>query len=295
MSLRLPLVLAAAALIQSAGQAPPAPPDTEIYLAPLSTAGGHITLGAPVNVTHSPGYDNQPAFTADGAILFTSMRDGKQTDVYRLDLTTGRVTQVTRTPESEYSPTPTPDGGLSVVRVEADGTQRLWRFAADGTAPRLLLPDVKPVGYHAWIDDASLALFVLGPPATLQVADLRTGKARVVATDIGRSLQRIPGGHTISFVQRERVNGHVVPRVSEFDPASGRVSVLTDAVPGVEDADLAWTPDGTLLMAADGKLYAWRRGGRWTSVADLQRLSLRGVSRLAVSPRADELALVAQP
>ena len=40
-----------------------------------------------------------------------------------------------------------------------------------------MLADVKPVGYHAWADDHTLALFVLGQPATLQLADTRTGKA----------------------------------------------------------------------------------------------------------------------
>src|SRR5215471_8220130 len=43
-------------------QAPPAapaaqaPPDTEIYLAPLTSANGQITVGAPENITNSPGY-----------------------------------------------------------------------------------------------------------------------------------------------------------------------------------------------------------------------------------------------
>src|SRR3982751_2091134 len=60
--------------------APPpaqAPPDTEIYLAPLKTANGTFELGAPIDITNNPGYDNQPFFTPDGAgILFTSMRPG---------------------------------------------------------------------------------------------------------------------------------------------------------------------------------------------------------------------------
>ena len=55
-----------------------------------------------------------------------------------------------------------------------------------------MLENVKPVGYHAWADDHTLALFVLGQPATLQLADTRTGTARTIASDIGRSIQRIP-------------------------------------------------------------------------------------------------------
>ena len=169
------LVLALLAAVQAAP-----PPDTEIFLAPLSTGAG-APVGTPVNVTNSPGYDNQPSFTPDGAaILFTSIRGGgTQTDIYRYDVASAATTRVTNTPESEYSPTVTPDGAhISVIRVEADGTQRLWRFTIDGRAPELVLTDVKPVGYHAWADDRTLALFVLGSPATLQIADTRTGEGR---------------------------------------------------------------------------------------------------------------------
>src|SRR5512133_2953650 len=165
-----------------------APPDTEIYLASLSTASGRVTIGAPVDISNSPGYDNQPSVTPDGrSILFTSVRGDRKpdpansaatgSDIYRYDIAGQQLTRVTDTPESEYSPLVTPDGAhFSTIRVEADGTQRLWRFTLDGKNPDLVLVDVKPVGYHAWIDSGTLALFVLGSPATLQIADVKSGK-----------------------------------------------------------------------------------------------------------------------
>jgi hypothetical protein len=72
--------------------------------------------------------------------------------------------------------------------------------------------------------------------------------------------------------------------------------VLTPAVEGSTEADTAWTPDGTLLMAHGGILYSWRRGqSGWIEVASLERMGLTGVTRLAVSPRGNWLALVAAP
>lgn len=74
-------------------------------------------------------YDNRPAFTPDGTgLLFTSTRGGgTQTDISRYDIMSGETMRVTSTPESEYSPTVTPDEAhVSVIRVEADGTPRLW-------------------------------------------------------------------------------------------------------------------------------------------------------------------------
>ena len=282
-----------------------APPDTEIYLAPLKTTAAGIELGAPINITNSPGYDNQPSFTPDGrSVLFTSVRGAAgntQTDIYKYDIAARRVVQVTNTPESEYSPTVTPSGGISVIRVELDGqnTQRLWQFSAEGRDPKVVLENVKPVGYHAWADDHTLALFVLGQPATLQLADTRTGAAKVIASDIGRSIQRLsarPGRADISFVQRERDGQTVRLAVKQLNAATGEISMLVQAPEGSREADTAWTPAGTLLMAKDGFLYGWTRGQTgWKEVASLQRLSLSGVTRLAVSPKGDYLALVGSP
>jgi Tol biopolymer transport system component len=144
-----------------------------------------------------PGYENQPFFDADGRrVLFTANRDGKQTDIYEFDRESGRTQQLTRTVEGEYSPTipatrPAAPGlareGFTVVRVEPDGTQRLWQFDRKGQNPRVVLANVKPVGYHAWIDSDRLALYVLGSPSTLQLARVSGGTPEVVARDIGRT------------------------------------------------------------------------------------------------------------
>jgi WD40 repeat protein len=272
---------------------PPAapPPDTEIFLAPLEPG---VNVGRPVNITNSPGYDNQPSFTPDGAsVLFTSIRGGgTQTDIYRFDIASGKTSQVTRTPESEYSPTVTPDGAhISVIRVEADGTQRLWRFTLQGTQPELVLERVKPVGYHAWADDHTLALFVLGQPATLQLADTRSGSATEIARGISRSVQRVPASGTISFVDRDE-DGSLMVR--ELDPKTRAVTTIVAAVAGAKEADLAWTPGGQLLMAEKDVLYGYRRDATaWTRIADLAALGMHGVTRLAVSPKGDRIAIVA--
>ena len=311
-------VVASGCMSSTPPQPPPAPapvvqapPDTEIYLAPMKTTNGAIEIGPAIDITNNPGYDNQPFFTPDDkAILFTSVRgSGTQTDIYKYDIAAKTIVQVTNTPESEYSPTITPAGKLSVIRVELDAgkTQRLWQFTADGRDPQPVLETVKPVGYHAWADHQTLALFVLGAstgpgasePATLQLADTRTGTAVVLASDVGRSIQRIPGSDSvsaISFVQRERSGDTVKLVIKELNPSTRQISTLTAAVAGSTEADCAWTPDGTLLMAHGGMLYGWRRGqSGWKEIISLERLSLRGVSRLAVSPRGDYLALVGLP
>jgi dipeptidyl aminopeptidase/acylaminoacyl peptidase len=277
------------------------PPDTEIFLASLTVRNGQVTIGTPVNISNNPGYDNQPSFTPDGeALLFTSVRGGRKpdptnsaasgSDIYRYDVAPGRVTQLTNTPESEYSPTVMPDGAhFSTVRVEADGTQRLWRFSMNGSDPALVLADIKPVGYHVWVDARTLVLYVLGQPATLLLADATTGKAGAVASGVGRSIQRAPDG-TVSFVQRRQAGA------SPATNPAALTTMLVAAPAGATEVDTAWTPEGMLLVAQGATLFGWRRGDpAFTSVADLSALGLRGVTRLSVSPRGDRIALVAQP
>jgi len=273
-----------------------APPATDIYVADLRVADRRVTVGTPVNVTARPGYDNQPFFLPSGrAFLYTSIRQDGQADIYRYDLEKKTSAQLTQTRESEYSPTPLPKGaGFSVVRVEADSTQRLWAFDADGTHARLVLDSIKPVGYHAWADDHTLVLFVLGTPSTLQIADARAPDARgeVVARDVGRSLQRIPRRMAVSFVQRDSVAG---PWLEEVDIRTRLVTKLVKAPAGADF--FVWTPVGIVLAASGTTLYEWdpQRGGDWERVTDFAAAGLTAVSRLAVSPRGDRLAIVAVP
>jgi len=277
-------------------QAAAAPPATDIYLADLRVADGRVQVGTPVNVTARPGYDNQPHFLPDGrAFLYTSIRADSQADIYRYDLGAATSVRLTTTRASEYSPTPLPDGtGFSAVRVEADSTQRLWAFDWDGARPRLVLDSIKPVGYHAWGDAHTLVLFVLGSPPTLQIADagFPTARGEVMAKDIGRSLQPIPGRASVSFLQRDSVAG---PALAELDIRRRRVRKLAKVPPGAEF--FAWTPEGIVLTASGTTLYQWdsRRGGAWERVADLAAAGLGNVTRLAVSPQGDRLAIVAVP
>jgi hypothetical protein len=129
MSKIIPIILLWAALAlppaDAGGQA--APPSTDIYVVALSGRAGSLGAGGPVNATNREGYDNQPMFLRDGSgFFYTSIREDGQADIYRYDFSSRSSFRVTDTKESEYSATPTPDGkSLSVVRVEADSTQRL--------------------------------------------------------------------------------------------------------------------------------------------------------------------------
>jgi Tol biopolymer transport system component len=248
-------------------------------------------------VSTAPGYDNQPMFSPDGGrILFAANRDGKQIDIFVFAREGGRVSQLTETFENENSPTYLPaglgaPGAFSVVRTEPDKAQRLWRFDARGRDPQLVLTDIKPVGYHAWMNAETVALFVLGPPSTLQIANVATGTAEIAADNIGRSLHRIPGTRLVSFVHRD-ASGEFW--VKQIEIASKKTEPLVKAVESSAERDMAWMPDGkTILMSGGTKIFSWTRGAAgWTEVFDAAPHGLGAVSRLAVSPKGDAIAIV---
>jgi hypothetical protein len=285
------LVVLAGAVVPDPGSAQ-ASPDTDIWVFPISREGAAVEVSAGYRATRRPGYDNQPSFLPGGrTLLFTSIDSTGQADIQRLDLQERGVEPFTRTsPESEYSPTPMPGGDrISVIRVEADSTQRLWSFDLAGGSPALVLPDVEPVGYHAWIGPDRLALFVLGSPATLQIATVGGGQGTVVARNIGRSLHLIPGSRTVSFVQLEEGGAG---RIQVLDPASGKIEDLAPVLEGNEFH--AWTPSGALLSAQGSRIFRWAEGDspRWEPVADLAPAGVRGITRMAVSPEGDRIAVV---
>ncbi len=287
---RLRSASAFAVAISAVASVASAQPATDINLGELVFRDGTPAIAALRNITERDGYDNQPQFTPDGAsILYTSIRDG-QADTYRYSIAAETTERVTRTSESEYSPTVMPAGdAFSVIQVEADSTQRLWHFDFDGNVLGVLLRDAMPVGYHAWGDQHTVALFVLGDPPTLQLADIRTGEASVVESSIGRSLHKIPGRAAISFV-------HQITEeewwIKALDLRSGEVATLVRTLAGSQD--YAWTPSGMVLMGKGSLLYYWNpeTEAGWEQVTDLASFGIEEISRIAVSSAGDQIALV---
>lgn len=243
---------------KEAGSAPPA---GDIYILPWKWSKGNYALGKPKNITKRPkGYDNQPSFVEDGtSLMFTSIRVANQADVYLYDLLSGRVVQLTNTPESEFSPTVAPPMTfISMVRVEKDKTQRLWKFTHSNSRLSLVLSKIKRVGYHAWFNKTQLALFIVGEkgkPHTLVTTDIKTQKVRHIANHVGRCLQSIPFKNKVSFVDKSDKTKWYI---KSLDPKTGKVTTLIKTLPGQED--YAWTPRGQIIMGHGPRLFLWKPG-----------------------------------
>jgi Tol biopolymer transport system component len=171
-------------------------PQYNLYLTDLSK---DLSVSNSVKINETPTYINQPAFSSDGKSLFFTLEQGKdtavQTDIGLYSIAQKKQQLLNKTALSEYSPTLLPDGsGVSVVVVEADQTQRLWKLDWQGNTS-MLKADPKGVGYHAWGPDQDLLLFILGDKEdnhTVRYLD-KNGKLTTLATGVGRALSWQPG------------------------------------------------------------------------------------------------------
>jgi hypothetical protein len=282
-SLQLALIACVPALAAAQG-------GTDVWVASLTERGPSLTVGTPRNLTARAGYDNQPSFTPDGgAVLFTRIEGSGPSDIWRVPVTGGAPTRVTMSDvESEYSATATPDGvGFTVIRVEPDSTQRLWRFPWGAGDPTVVLPNLKPVGYHVWVSPGMLGAFILGNPNALVLANPLTGRVDTLARSIGRAFARIPGRDAFTYAQ---MAGDTV-FIGEVDVRTSTVKRLMQAPPRGEYH--IWTQGGQLIATAGSRLWRWT-DGRWDVLLELSALGVRNISRIAISPRGDQIAFVTE-
>ncbi len=263
---------------------------SDIYLFDIANKKGKISLSNPVNATNHPGYDNQPFFHTDKPILYySSFNDEDRSDILSYDYSKKKTTPITQTAEREYSPTLTPDKKyLSCIIQRDNGEQNLGKYPVDGGTPIVLIDNLI-VGYHAWLDDDRVLMFVLGEPMTLHLYNLKTKEDKIITENIGRSIHRIPNKNAMSFVHKVSDSEGIIKKL---DNKTEAISVITTTLPGRED--LAWMPDGTILMSDGAKLFQFNPGKSkgWEEVVANFPAEVKGITRLAVSADGKKLALV---
>ncbi len=264
---------------------------TEIYLFDLSAKKDKVSISNPVNITQHKGYDNQPFFHPDKPLIYySSFNDDGRSDIRSYDYKAKVTKSITQTPEREYSPTVTLDKqSLSCIIQRDNGAQDLGKYPIDGGEPSVII-DHLVVGYHVWGDNSHLGLFVLGTPNTLHYVLLPVKKDTVIASNIGRSLHKVPGESAISFVHKVSDKDW---RIRKMETQTLKVTDVAATVAGQED--LVWLPDGKIMMSDGSRLFFLQPGPaqKWNEVIISSGAQLlNGVTRLAVGNNGKKLAVV---
>ncbi|MCB0487891.1 MAG: PD40 domain-containing protein [Cyclobacteriaceae bacterium] len=266
-------------------------PATEVFLLDLDISKDKLTVSNPVNISNHVGYDNQPSFhRAQPLVYYSSFNEDGRSDIKVYNYDTGKTESLTNTSEREYSPTLTPDGKFISCIIQRDNdAQDLGKYPVEGGEPVVLINNLI-VGYHAWVDDSNLILFVLGEPQTFQWYNLKTNTNTILESNIGRSLHKIPGENAMSFVHKVSDNGWLIKRL---DAKSRSITPIGNTMPGRED--MAWTPDGRIVMSDGEALFFYhKKSAEWRPFEmNLSDVKFSGITRIAISSNGKKLALVA--
>ena len=224
-------------------------PKSQILLADLNTPHGiRVSL-----VTDKARYNNQPHLTDTGLYYTREVisNNQSQTDIAFYNLSSKKTVMITNTPQSEYSPTLTPDGlHLSAIVVEDDGKQKLWQYPlASELAASRIFDWIEPVGYHAWGSKNDLVMFILGEPHTLQYTSVAAAKGEVVASDIGRTLIYNEAQAEFLFSYSQHGQHHL----ARFDPQTKQVSNILRLPNQVQDFILK--DENTIAYAIKNRVY----------------------------------------
>ena len=272
-------------------------PNTDIWLLDISFVKDSFTLSNPVNITNRTGYDNQPAFSPDGKyILYTSIRDGKQSDIFKYDLKKKLSSPFTNTATSEYSPTFMPDGkNISVVMVEPDSAQRLWQFSLKGGAATCIMKDVDSIGYHCWINKDSLALVMITEPASLYVVNIKAQKPKLFEKNVSRCIQKNPVNIGAGFFYMVK---NKAPHNLWTLTNSKKMSVEPLLPESSQDYYFYCFPKHPQLFIFGSKSVIMtldKSSNSITSQVELSKFGISNITRLTVSSDGKKIAIVGEP
>lgn len=280
------VLLLAAVLLLGATAASAQIIDTEVWVGALDLSDGFAVSGLR-NISDHPGYDNQPAFLPGGeSLLFSTEADslsetGLGVHAVRYDLRTNRATPLPLA--RGFSPTPAENGRIMTLR---EGDVRL--HDASGKPLRTLTKS-KSAGYFTRFEDGAWVLFMNDKDRRIVLYDPATAALETMASGAITAPYRVPGQRAVTFVVQDKET----LTLHRLDLDAKRVTLLA-TIPFPTGGHHTWTPDGTLFMASGGTIYEWdpKLPDAWLAVHHFDEPGLQGITRIALSPKADRIALV---
>ena len=230
------------------------------------------------------GYNNQPYWISDSEVYFTSNYEASGlTDIYKINLSNNRLTRLTQTEESEYSPQLTADGTITVVRQELNDSQitpqTLWGYPVDlASSGDNLIPNRSDIGYYCMLPADQVALFIVGDKSSIRIVSLRGEKEEFISYNIGRCMRYDENGGLI-YIQKLGSSWLLKRRVWD----TGLTQTITPMMDEVEDFDLL--SNGNIVAGKDSVLYIYNMSTRdgWEELIDLSSYGINKITRLAAS------------
>ncbi|GHC53061.1 hypothetical protein [Ulvibacter litoralis] len=266
----------------------------EVYLGNVKSEYGGLAIYNFQNISNDAGYDNQPSFVGNSEVLFAG-NNTNQTDITTYSIATKTKNNFYKsTPGGEYSPKMVPNktNVVSAVRLDPDGLQRLYFYEKGFKNPSEAIKGLQ-VAYYDYYDDNTLVASVLrDDELDLVVSKLKSQKTDTLVTNVGRSISKVPNSNTISYTLANKDKNQELFLLNMETYESFFVCQLPVGI-----QDYAWLNDSQILIGSNSKIYLYDTflNEEWSEVADLSEDNITNITRLAVSPNQNYIAIVAEP
>jgi ketosteroid isomerase-like protein len=273
--------------------------DSEVWVGSLDISGGRFAVSNLVNISNHLGYDNQPAFFPDGKLVFASQIAVLDETGHAVQAVIHDFAQGTSTPVPGalgFSPTPAADGSLMLLR---DGHVVLHEPSGKETQ----LTETKDAGYFTRVDDQTWVLYMNDKQRRIVMYDAKTKALDTMTLGAITAPFRVPGKRAVTFVAMEPFpipeGDTAAPRklfLRQLTLADRHVTTLASIMFPTSGSHV-WTSRGTLLIASGHTIFEWNpaKPDDWHTAATFDDPELQGLTRIAISPRGDRIALVSTP
>ncbi|SLN67585.1 translocation protein TolB [Roseivivax jejudonensis] len=174
-----------------------------------------------------------PRFTPNGQGLLYSATSGSNTDIYRMDISSGQTSAITSGPAIETAPSYSPDGSRIVFESDRSGSQQLYIMSAGGGEPTRISFGPGRYGTPVWSPRGDLIAFTKQNAGRFHIGVMRTDGSEerlLTASFLDESPTWAPNGRVIMFAR-------------ETQGAQGSSSLYTVDVSG-RNLKPVPTPDG---------------------------------------------------
>ena len=267
--------------------------NTEIFLLDIKFKLDKIEIYNLKKISNNKGYNNQPIFVSNDKILFTSERN-LQNDIVQYDSSENSLKYLTNTLTSEYSPIRYKKNKVTAVSLDKKGEQYLRIYNVKDNTFKIPFTD-KIVGYYNYskkIKNQIISSVLENNELVLYTSNLKTKEHTYIDNNTGRSIHNIPknkfGEEKISYISKK----DSIWNINYVDLSSYKTKTITTTLNNNED--ICWFKDGSILTSNKNNLYIFnsKLSKDWKLLCSLEEYGITNISRIAINPNKDKLALV---
>ena len=267
--------------------------DSEIFLLDIKFKQDKIEISNVKKISNNKGYNNQPIFVSNNKVLFTSERNF-QNDIVEYNSIDNSLKYLTNTQTSEYSPIRYKKNKVSAVSLDKKGEQYLRIYNIKNNTYNIPFTD-KIVGYYNYskqIKNLIISSVLENSELVLYTSNLKTKEHTYVDNNTGRSIHNIPkykfGQEKISYISKK----DSIWNINYVDLSNYKTKTITTTLNNNED--ICWFKDGSILTSHKNNLYIFnsKLSNDWILLCSLEEYGITNISRIAINPDNDKLALV---